>query len=462
VSGSGAPPRREAWFVFLFALAVRVPLVAFAATRFPPADDGSFYQVVAARIASGQGYTWLWPDGAVTYAAHYPVGYPALVGLLYALLGPHPGVAMAMNALFGAGAAVAAHALAGLVAARRGARLAAAFAALVPGLLFYTPALMTEAVAGDLVLIAAAFAASPRVRRLWLRALATGLLGGLALLVRPQLVLLVPVLGLLVAHRAADARFRLRAVLLVTGVAIASCLPWTARNCARLDACAAVSANGGWNLYIGSSPLGRGGFAPLDAIGVPPECRTVFGEAGKDRCFGRAGLRAIASDPFGWLLLVPKKLGMTFDYGTAAAYYLSASNPALVGERAKIGIGALELFGQRLLLLAALGAAARAAGPRRRARRMLALAGALAALTPAGFLGWVALAATLASLGRTLLAHPPALFALASVLCTGVTHAVFFGASRYALVCLPALAALSGALWPRSELLDTPEHGAGY
>jgi len=32
-----------------------------------------------------------------------------------------------------------------------------------------------------------------------------------------------------------------------------------------------------------------------------------------------------------------------------------------------------------------------------------------------------------------------------AVLATAFTHAVFFGASRYALVCLPALAALGGA-----------------
>src|SRR5687768_18188498 len=46
-------------------------------------------------------------------------------------------------------------------------------------------------------------------------------------------------------------------------------------------------------------------------------------------------------------LLAPKKLAATFDYGTAAAHYLSTSNPAVVGERTKTAIGALELLGQR-------------------------------------------------------------------------------------------------------------------
>ena len=438
--------RRDAWVVAALALAVRIPLVLYAAGRFPPVDDGAFYQVVAARIARGDGYTWLWPDGAVTYAAHYPVGYPALLGGVYALFGPHVGVAMLLNAAFGVLGAISAHALAARVTERRGALFAGILAALAPGLLFYTPALMTEAVAGDLLIAAAALASAERPRRFWLRALTAGCVLGLALLVRPQLVLLAPIVGLVGAWR--EPRLRIHGAVLVTATAIAVCLPWTARNCRRLDGCAFVSANGGWNLYIGASPLGRGGFAPLDAIGVPPECKTVFGEAGKDRCFGRAGVRAIAEHPFRWLGLVPQKLGMTFDYGTASAYYLSASNPRLIEEPQKVVIGGLELLGQRLLVLGALLAAARAPGPRKRARRILAVASAIVALTPLGWVGWIGLVAVLALLGRELLGHPPALFAFGSVLATALTHAMFFGASRYALVCLPALAALAGTLRP--------------
>ena len=72
--------RRDALIVALVALAARLAVVLWAATSIPASADGTYYDRLAQRIASGQGYTWLWPDGAVTYAAHYPVGYPALVG----------------------------------------------------------------------------------------------------------------------------------------------------------------------------------------------------------------------------------------------------------------------------------------------------------------------------------------------------------------------------------------------
>ncbi len=447
--------RQDALLVVALALAVRLAMAAYGASRFPPADDGTFYHVVASRIAAGLGYTWAWPDGAVTFAAHYPVGYPALMGVCYALFGARAGVAMVMNAFFGALAAFAAHSLAAHVGGagappntRTVALAAGLFVAFEPALVLYTPALMTEAVAGALLVTAGALAARERPEKLALRALVAGLVLGVAVLVRPELLLVSPVLGL-VAARGLGPRRAAVASAIVLGASLAVCAPWTIRNCHRLERCALVSVNGGWNLYIGSSPLGRGGWAPIDEIGVPVECRTVFGEAEKDACFGRAGVRRIVADPGPWLALVPRKLAATFDYGTAAAHYLSASNPGLVGDRAKTAIGAAELFGQRVLLLVCLAALARVPGARKRARLAVAALSAVCAFLPFAWLGWVGLVVLALLLGTELLAMPAAVLAVSSVAVTAAVHAVFFGASRYTLVCLPSLAALAGTAMAR-------------
>jgi len=449
----GAPetPRaRDAWLVALVALVLRGVVVLGAASRFPPADDGAFYHVVAARIARGLGYTWAWPDGAVTYAAHYPVGYPALLAGFYALFGAAPAVAMGVNALVGGAAAFAAYALAGRTGTRRGALAAGAFVAFEPALVLYTPALMTEAVAGELVLVAAAIATAARPGTLW-RVVLASLTLGVAVLVRPQLVLVAPCVGALVVWRHADARASLRAACGVTALVIAACLPWTLRNCARLDTCAFVSANGGWNLYIGTSPLGDGGWAPLERIGVPSACRSVFGEGAKDRCFGRAGVQVIGEHPLAWLALVPKKLGVTFDYGSAAAHYLAASNPALVPEAVKTAIGGAELFGQRVLLVVGTLALGFARGARATPRRWLACCGVVFALVPWAWVAWLCLALQGLAFGRGLLRMPSVLLVLAVVATTAFTHAVFFGAGRYALVCVPSLAVLVGLCFPPPE-----------
>ena len=103
--------RGDARIIFLIALGARAAVVLWASSRFPAVEDGHYYDVLARRIASGVGYTWLWPDGAVTYVAHYPVGYPALVAAGYALFGPTAWVAMTINAVLGAAGAYAGHRL---------------------------------------------------------------------------------------------------------------------------------------------------------------------------------------------------------------------------------------------------------------------------------------------------------------------------------------------------------------
>ena len=70
--------RLDAWLALGVALLARFAVVAWASGRFPAADDGHYYDVLARRLVTGTGYTWLWPDGAVTFVGHYPVGYPAL------------------------------------------------------------------------------------------------------------------------------------------------------------------------------------------------------------------------------------------------------------------------------------------------------------------------------------------------------------------------------------------------
>jgi hypothetical protein len=448
-----ARPERDGAWLFGLALSLRLAVALYAADRFPPADDGSFYHVVAQRIAQGAGYTWAWPDGAITYAAHYPVGYPALLGVAYALFGASPLVAMALNAVIGALLVWGAYDIARRVATPRRARLAGLVLALHPTLLLYSAALMTELPAATLLVLLVGHAlrlgerrASPRgASSFWasVRRLPLALGGVLLLLIRPQLLPMLAVIGALAVCVAPGATLvsaglaRVRAALEVTLVTLLLVMPWTLRNCRHMDGCVFVSANGGWNLLIGTLPEGKGSFAPIAGANVPVECREVFGEAGKDRCFGHAGARRIREQPWAWLSLAPLKLGQLFDHGAVASSYLHSSNPALVGERAKLAIAAVETFYSRLLLLGACLGLLRAGS--RRSSRYWALGAILFGLSPWGYL------AELALLGGLLAERPtpgrrPLWFAAAALLglCV-VTHVVFFGAARYALVWLPWL-----------------------
>jgi hypothetical protein len=408
--------------------------------------------VLAVRLARGLGYTWAWPDGAVTYAAHYPVGYPALLAAVYFVFGERVGAAMLLNACFGAATVYVVHRLAATRASRAGSNLAAALVALHPALVFYTPALMTEGLAGTLIALSALVSIAPRPsadgapRRSPSFALTwTGAIAGVATLVRPQSLLVAPFFGALGVSRA-TAKRRLVAACAVTAVALAVCAPWTIRNCRRMEACALVSANAGWNLLIGAAEGATGSWVSLDAIGVPRECSTVWAEAAKDACFERAAVGAIRRDPLRWLGLVPRKLAVTFDYAGAAGWYLHSSNAAAFDDRDKIALGVIETIWQRVVVLLGLAAVSLAPGPRVLARRGALVAGAASLFTRSAWVGHVALVVDVLLLGKRAVDFRVAAIAASALLVTIVTHAVFFGAGRYSLVCFPVLSALAGAV----------------
>jgi 4-amino-4-deoxy-L-arabinose transferase-like glycosyltransferase len=450
VSGAAPAPRalryaRDTLWIGGVALVARLGVAAWAAGRFPPAADGIYYTRLAERLASGAGYTWLWPDGAVTHAAHYPVGYPAMLALVWGVAGVGPVGALVLHAALGALGCVAVHRVLCRLRRRGVAAMGGLLCALHPALVAYTAAFMTEGITAALV-AAAAWACmrarmrgSPRVGW-WI---ATGAVLGAATLVRPASLLLAPIFGWI-----ARGRSRARALAgaaVVSAAALAVCAPWTLRNCARMGACALVSVNGGWNLLIGTQAEGRGGWSELR---TPPACAEVFDEAKKDACFARAALERIRAAPLAWLALARDKLAVTFDYCGAAGWYLHASSPRAFDASDKLALGVVETAYIRLALLFALAAAwpARLGRGRSRARRMACAAAVIAGVACAlGRNGWVAhlllvAALCLSARGRAWVA-PGA--AAATVGTLALVHAGFFGAGRYQLVALPLVTALA-------------------
>jgi 4-amino-4-deoxy-L-arabinose transferase-like glycosyltransferase len=447
---------KDAVAIGILGLVARWLVVAWAASIVPPAADGVYYDKLARRIADGHGYTWLWPDGVVTYASHYPVGYPAMIALGYFLFGPNPVIALLMNAIVGAAAPVATWSLVVRSSSRKLALLAGAFVALHPALVPYTAALMTEGVTTALVVVAAALAAhasQARAPNRWL--FAVGVVMGIATLVRPQSLLLAPVFAALAART--TLRRCALAIALVTTTTLAVCAPWTLRNCARMGQCALVSVNGGWNLAIGTQTT-TGGWREL---AVPEACREVFQEAAKDACFGREARKAILEHPVQWLGRMPAKLRMTFDYFGAAPWYLHEANAQRFPERAKVALGAVETFVSRLLLAAALVSILRfpVAGRSRAtlARQALAIGGLVACVLVPGTIAYLALATSIACLGwRELVRSPFVVPGTAIViLATAAVHAVFFGAGRYGLPVVPFVTALAFVRPPRSMLAES-------
>lgn len=228
-----------------------------------PVSDFWWYFQRAGEIASGKGYS---VDGRPT--AYWPVGFPFFLALLIKFFGAKLLILKAANLLLGLGNLAIAMALArrwfasGYVAILTGLLLA-----ILPSLTAYSAILAAEPLFTFLVLCALWFLAPSKNGS---RALAGGLVLGLACLVRPQAVALLPMIALcnLFSFEDASSRIELQRMALA-GLALALVLfPWTVRNYRHFASFVFVSTNGGDNLLIGNGPGASGRYRSPERSGL--------------------------------------------------------------------------------------------------------------------------------------------------------------------------------------------------
>jgi Dolichyl-phosphate-mannose-protein mannosyltransferase len=465
-SARSARPRDLAFTLAAGLVALWPRLFVAIAWAKEPVWDGHYYHFGAERIARGLGYSEdVLVHGVPMWKpwAHYPVGYSALLGGVYKLFGTGLIVAPIANALIGALLVVVVHRLARYYLSDGRAAVAAGLAAVHPGLIAYSALVMTEPLA-SLLLLSSVYAAL-HFRGRWLALVASGALLGFAALVRPSSLLAAPLLALtepltgLHSWPKALARAALSSL-----VALLVISPWTVRNCVRMDGCALVSTNGGWNLAIGAlTETGR-----FQTLRAKDGCPVVTGQVQQDRCWAEVARRKIAQNPEHWLALAPQKLSQTFDHESFAVEYLREADPNAWPEPRRLAARELfTAFHRALLVVAAFCVAAR---PRwQRAPRLsfftqvalialLALAGAYAVQSDLHpfflFAVFIPLLAVLSLPG-----HPPqgpagsVLIGILAITC--LTHVIFFGDDRYHIVVTPVLCILAAAALRRPEPHET-------
>lgn len=454
------------------ALIARVALALHAHAE--PVWDGFYYDLGARRIAEGLGYSEdlviAAADGTervVWHAwAHYPVGYSGFLALFYKVFGAGFGVAPIANALTGAALAAVVHRLTlRAFESDRRALVAGLIAALHPGLVLYSGALMTEPLAAFLMVLAVLLALDRR----WVALAGSGVALGLATLVRPNAILLAPFLGVLLLRRnraltLAVASAGARAIA-IGAIALATVAPWTLRNCRVMDACALVSTNAGWNLVIGSAPGATGKFEFL--VGHTPEGGPTCAEGGQvaqDRCWFRYGVQTIKSDLRRWVSLIPAKLHYTLDAEWFPINYLREARPDLVSARAHIVWGkALTAMLHLLVVVSALASVGWSRPVRANATAyalqitvtLALLVLATRCLDPSAPSVWPLGVAACVLPFLPLPGSPKRtgaeLGAAAIVLTTLATHAIFFGEDRYHLAATPAFIILACGIGRRAR-----------
>ncbi len=443
----------QAWLYTLAVAFVALVPRLFVAIAWgkEPVWDGHYYHFGAMRIADGLGYSEDVLVNGQTISkpwVHYPVGYSGFLGLLYKAFGSGLLVAPIANALLGTLLVVVVHRLARRYLSERRAQAAAVVTALHPGLIMYSPVVMTEPLAALLILAAILAAVVLSGMR---AAVVAGLILGCAALVRPSSLLCAPLLLLTMPKD--------WWVIVKRGAVVALCclvpvLPWTLRNCSVMDGCALVSTNGGWNLAIGALTE-DGRFKTLRAA---DGCRVVTGQVQQDNCWAKVGRDLIAENPLGWLSKAPQKLAQTYDHESFAIEYLHEADPRAWPEQRRVaGRGLLTLFHRLLMIAAALSVIAMT-GYRPKAGSaylsqtalLLTVAGLsaycfaddnhpfylLAVLTPLLAMLPIPGRPNQGAVGR---------FLLGWYLVTSLIHVIFFGDDRYHLIITPALCMLAAA-----------------
>ncbi|MCU1498682.1 MAG: glycosyl transferase [Acidimicrobiales bacterium] len=236
--------------------------------------------------------------------AYYPPGYPWFVGIATWSGRPFTDNAVTavvlVQAVLGAATVALGALVARAVAGRRAGVVAAVGLAVYPNLVYHSGAVLGETLYNFLFLGFLAVAATARwpqgltTRRL----LAAGALLGLAVMVRPISLAVVPVVALAWWMATRDGRFVRRATLLLLATVAGCIVPWTIRNAARMDAFVPISTNTGDNLCIGYADGANGAFHPRAACDTRASLLDgPSGEVAADKEKQQTALDAIRDHP---------------------------------------------------------------------------------------------------------------------------------------------------------------------
>jgi hypothetical protein len=265
------PEHRWLAAIMILAAVLRIVWVLFVNRGPQGLHDPTFYYVYASQIADGHGYRLL--NGEAT--AYYPVGYPAALGGVFALL-KHtwiPNNYVLANGYFQVFLGSTSVGLIYIIGRRLFTPgvglLAALWIALFPNLIYHSAAFLSETLFMFLVLAALAvllheeWRDGPPGRT---RLLAFGVVLGLSALVRPISLLFLPLLAVVWLYAGYGWRRALEGTALALVATATVIAPWTIRNVLVFDAPVIISTNLGDDLCMGHYPGAYGGFS------LPDDC----------------------------------------------------------------------------------------------------------------------------------------------------------------------------------------------
>jgi hypothetical protein len=432
---SARTTRRLVGVAAALGLGLRVAWSVWVARTPIGLHDPARYLGYAEEIRVGHGMTEPF-SGFPT--AYYPPGYPWFLGIVAWLTHPFtdrlPLVIALIQSVLGTISVVLGAGIARRLAGRRAAIIAAFGLAVYPNLVMHAGAILGETLYNTLFLAFLMVIPARLVpgRSQTRQVAAAGIVLGLAVMVRPvslAIVPLVPLVWWLVGRRAersgveaaegdatprevASSKRPLAWSSVVLVVAVVACIaPWTIRNEVRMHQFVPISTNTGDNLCIGHAQGATGAFAFNHRCDVPyPLLEGPASEVKGDRARTRIALHEIAAHPGNEPKLLWKRIYYT--------WISSGDHDALSG---------VQGYGEDLWMA------------RSTDRGLGAVAdGAYVVVMLAGFTGLVVLC----------IRRPRgALMLVGSALATAAVPLLFFGDSRFKVPVIPLLIVAGATLF---------------
>jgi 4-amino-4-deoxy-L-arabinose transferase-like glycosyltransferase len=314
-----------------------------------PGSDEQEYDSYAWNLTQGRGYRGMSPD--VTdkdhLTAYRPPGTSLVWAGLYGVFGHRPGVVRVAHCLVGAATIALVYLIGRQAFGQVVGLLAAAGFAVWPISLFFSAQLLSEPLGSFWLLAYVAVALEFSTRPAAGRAVAAGLLLGLALLTRGNVVLLLPLTLVWAVVQFWRQPRAMAWALAIPLVALATLVPWTIRNYRVFGALVPLSTGsgdvllGGNNRLVVTDPNYYGYWVYPDEL---PEYRGLLkapnDELARDRLETRLALDWIQSNPDQWWYLVHSKFRRLW------TPFLQPHSPAL------FRVGTLVAWGPVLVLFA--------------------------------------------------------------------------------------------------------------
>ncbi len=290
----------------------------------PLTHDEREYLALATSLSEGRGFQYdaSHDTGTAQQFGRAP-GYPAFLALIGAGSADHstaPTRVKVAQAAVGAFTVWIIAAIARRAAGPRAGAAAAAIAAVYPPLVWICSYVLSEALYSALALLTAhtlqrAVTNEPgqpsHPRSVWL-ALASGLMAGVSILVRPAMLFFLPLAVLwLIARR----RGTLAVALVATTILVVT--PWTVRNVRTYGRFVLVASEGGVTFWTGNHRLarGEGDLAANPALKVAElEFRRAHAGLTAEELepfYYRDAVAWIAANPGRWLVLIGRKIFFT-------------------------------------------------------------------------------------------------------------------------------------------------------